>query len=840
MIDIEGVLLPALFERLDTAFPEFGWVRDSRGWRATNEQTCKSTTGASQRRVVCHRPVGFYAHGAGNTTWFQYLTGERSPRGEAFTDALKELCARAGVTYTARPITEEEREEIERRQKLGSVLEDIWQVVRNELQVEELNARKKYLVSRDLSAEPDGVDVGYCHRTEAVCKALYDRGYTPEELSLAGFTSRHKETGEWQANTLWNTRIVGKYLSKRGHIVGLWGRSTEPESKRKYVNTTGFDWNEHPVSKATGGSRERLVLVEGVFEPEIFKTTIPDIASIGGAGNKCTKEFWEDLYAQGTKTAVLLLDSDEPGLKGREAALAGYRRADRRPALYVAQLPEGIKDADECRRAHGTNEVQESIRNAKHVCRFVVESTLADCPEGTEWTDEARNDAARALIKEAAHWDVLERSQYFLPAIQHICPSFDSEGLAELVAEQERKQQEKQALVKLASLAQGLTRDVKEAGLASTVQNAIRELQSLVPSEHQTIEPIRSVAETLEPHKQWLNEYRGKGPMIGLPQVTLPEVDRSMMGLRGLIILPGPPNTGKSALGHQFGMDVVTNNDNACFVYVALEMRKEDHINRMWSRLAGMDYKTFRTGSSIASEPMAAFTNDELTRLHSAEVQLNVLGSRILILDKSNCPHPTAEGLKQIITDFKVSTGCERCFVLVDYLQRWPVPAALERELVTDLQKDDWRMEQMEKLCTSPDDPVVVISAQAKHEATGSFGKLARVKGSGSGSYSPDAALFIRPADDEEVYKQRMKYDIDPSTPPSKAEKLKEKLEEMGVYKELAKNGWQWCWLELVKGRDGMERFELPITFHFRQSSFTEGWAMPPVWVNAQREINAA
>jgi len=374
-------------------------------------------------------------------------------------------------------------------------------------------------------------------------------------------------------------------------------------------------------------------------------------------------------------------------LKGREAALAGYRRADRRPDLYVAQLPEGIKDADECRRAHGTNEVQESIRNAKHVCRFVVESTLADCPEGAEWTDEARNDAARALIKEAAHWDVLERSQYFLPAIQHICPSFDSEGLAELVAEQERKQQEKQALVKLASLAQGLTRDVKEAGLASTVQNAIRELQSLVPSAHQSVEPIRSVAEALEPHKQWLNEYRGKGPMIGLPQVTLPEVDRSMMGLRGLIILPGPPNTGKSALGHQFGMDVVTNNDNACFVYVALEMRKEDHINRMWSRLAGMDYKTFRTGSSIASEPMAAFPNDELTRLHSAEVQLNVLGSRILILDKSNCPHPTAEGLKQIITDFKVSTGCERCFVLVDYLQRWPVPAALERELVTDLQR---------------------------------------------------------------------------------------------------------------------------------------------------------
>lgn len=840
MIDIDGVLLPALFERLDTAFPEFGWVRDSRGWRATNEQVCKSVAGASQRRVVCHGPMGFLAHGGGNTTWFQYVSGERKPGGEAFQAALRDLCARAGIAYTARPITEEERIEIERKQTLGSVLEDIWQLVRNELTVEELNARKKYLVSRDLSPEPDGVDVGYCHRAEALCKALYDRGHTPEDVSLTGLAWQNQETGKWQANSLWDTRIVGKYLSKRGHIVGLWGRTANPDEKRKYVNTTGFNWFDYRISHPSGGSRERLVLVEGVFEPEIFKATIPDIASIGGAGNKCTKEFWEYLYTQGTRTAVLLLDADEPGVKGLDAALEGYAEAERRPALYVGQLPDGVKDPDECRRAHGTSEVQESIRNAKHVCRFVVESTLVDCTKGAEWTDETRNDAARALIKEAANWDVLERSQYFLPAIQQICPSFDSEGLAELVAEQERKRQEEQALVKLASLAQGLTKNAKETGLASTVQNTIRELQSLVPSEYQVVEPIRSVAEALEPHKQWLNEYRGKGPMIGLPQVTLPEVDRSMMGLRGLIILPGPPNTGKSALGHQFGMDVVMNNDNACFVYVALEMRKEDHINRMWSKLAGMDYKTFRTGSSIASEPMAAFTREELTQLHQAEVKLSELGSRILILDKSNCPNPTAEGLKQIITDFKVSTGCQRCFVLVDYLQRWPVPAVLERGLVTDLQKDDWRMEQMEKLCTSPDDPVVVISAQAKHEATGSFGKLARVKGSGSGSYSPDAALFIRPADDEEVYKQRMKYDIDPSAPPSKAEKLKEKLEEMGVYKELAKNGWQWCWLELVKGRDGMERFELPITFHFRQSSFTEGWAMPPVWVNAQREINAA
>jgi len=32
----EHEVLPALTERLDQAFPEFGWERDPRGWHATN------------------------------------------------------------------------------------------------------------------------------------------------------------------------------------------------------------------------------------------------------------------------------------------------------------------------------------------------------------------------------------------------------------------------------------------------------------------------------------------------------------------------------------------------------------------------------------------------------------------------------------------------------------------------------------------------------------------------------------------------------------------------------------------------------------------------------------
>ena len=35
----EREVLPALNERLDQAFPEFGWTRDPRGWHATNQSS---------------------------------------------------------------------------------------------------------------------------------------------------------------------------------------------------------------------------------------------------------------------------------------------------------------------------------------------------------------------------------------------------------------------------------------------------------------------------------------------------------------------------------------------------------------------------------------------------------------------------------------------------------------------------------------------------------------------------------------------------------------------------------------------------------------------------------
>lgn len=839
MIDLDGVLYPAIFERLDVAFPEFGWVRDSKGWRATNEQVCKSVIGASKRRVVSHRPMGFYAHGSGFKTWIDYVSNERSPRGEAFISAVQDLCGRAGIAYTARQLSEEEIQVIEEKKQRTSLLEDIWSVVRYELSIEDLNARKEYLKSRDLNPEPDALDVGYCGSPAALRAALHDRGYTDQDLSLVGLTFIPKSQEDYAINSTWTNRIIGKLVSQRKKLEGFWLRATG-EEKNKYVYSTGFNWTEHPISRPYGSSA-RAVLVEGVFEPEIFGQSIPDLASIGGTGSKCTPEFWGRLHHQGIKTAVLLLDNDEPGRKGLTAALAGYSECSIKPELYVATIGDDCgKDPDGLRRLHGTDEVIRVISEAAHHLRYRIDTVISSIKGDNDWTDETKAAAMAEMVKFSAQATAVEKAEFVYPGFQLIYPTLEIDGINELLDQEKKKQQEAQGLNDICNLARELPKVAREQGLQTAVTEAKRMLDGLSkPGGKPQLVPM-SVADRLTEHKAYLDQYRGKGPMIGLAQKTLPEVDDKTMGLRGLIILPGPPNTGKSALAHQFGYDIIKNNEDACYVYVALEMSATDHINRMWSRAAGMDYKTFRTGSVVAPEPDRAFELSEITRLNAAEVELNLYGSRILLLDKHNFSEPTTENLLGIIQDFKRSTGCSRCYLLIDYLQRWPVPPELDKVLGSDLQKDDWRMAQMEKLVTSPDDPVVVLSAQSKGEHGGSFGKLSAIKGSGTGSYTPDCALFIRPADEREIYKQRTKYELEPANkPPSRAEDYRERLDELGVYKTFSALGIAWSTLELVKGRDGMERFEIPITFHFRQSSFTPGWDMPGVWINGRND-NAA
>jgi hypothetical protein len=98
-------VLPALVERLDQAFPEFGWQRDPRGWHATNQDYTHTTLGVRADRVVCHgdAPRGFLIHGHGPVLWTSYANHGKPARGLEFIDVVHHLAERAGIDHTDRP-----------------------------------------------------------------------------------------------------------------------------------------------------------------------------------------------------------------------------------------------------------------------------------------------------------------------------------------------------------------------------------------------------------------------------------------------------------------------------------------------------------------------------------------------------------------------------------------------------------------------------------------------------------------------------------------------------------------------------------------------------------------
>src|SRR5438552_636766 len=92
-------VLPVLAQRLDNAFPEFGWRPDARGWVASNDDFTHARLGVRADRVVAHgdAPPGFLIHGADPVLWTAYLNNGTPPRGIDFVRTVKELAERAGV-----------------------------------------------------------------------------------------------------------------------------------------------------------------------------------------------------------------------------------------------------------------------------------------------------------------------------------------------------------------------------------------------------------------------------------------------------------------------------------------------------------------------------------------------------------------------------------------------------------------------------------------------------------------------------------------------------------------------------------------------------------------------
>ncbi len=324
------VVLPALAERLDSAFPEFGWKRDARGWVATNEEMTHRALGVRAERVVAHGPAprGFLVHGGEAVLWTAYLNSGFVPRGEAFASIVRQIAERAGV----------ETSPIERprpRDRRAELLDSFATLCRTELRGNAGAQARAYLEERGLPADAiDQAGLGVVPRELFTKNALEAAGYSELEVAQSGVL----------ADGRWPGRLCGAWRDERGTLRTLWARSlSHSDSSSRYLYLTGASRSGLPpyglsdVLRLPQRSGASSCWSRGSSTFTTFKPRdSANVAAVGGA--RLNPDLIPRLGRLGFETIVLAFDNDAPGREGTSRAV-GHASRPRRRQSYVCSSP---------------------------------------------------------------------------------------------------------------------------------------------------------------------------------------------------------------------------------------------------------------------------------------------------------------------------------------------------------------------------------------------------------------------------------------------------------------------------------------------------------------------
>lgn len=392
-------VLPALFDHLDQAFPEFGWKRTNRGWTATNREHTKSLCGARPGRVVCNQPFGFLIHGGTATSWPAYVNGGTTPTGIDFVEAVRKLADLAGVDASIldKPLSPEAQEACEKRQKDASLLETFLAHAKEMLLNETAGAKvRTYLTDkRGFKAEDlEDLPLGLCPDFVAVKAHLEAAGFSQEEIKISGLL----------VDGRWPGRLLIPWSDPWGRIATIVARdltgTAEEGAKYLYLKgrtkPTAFGLD---VALRTKQGRQDLILFEGFLDVIALQTRgFSNAAALGGTGSLLTKDRWQALADLRVRQITLAMDNDQAGKDGLLKALDNLRNVPDSPVVYVvdpAALGE-CKDPDELIQTKGLEAWQKVLegRLAGPVYRgkVLLEGITPASP------DQARREAVEKVL----------------------------------------------------------------------------------------------------------------------------------------------------------------------------------------------------------------------------------------------------------------------------------------------------------------------------------------------------------------------------------------------------------------------------------------------------------
>ena len=782
-------VLPALFARLDEAFPEFHWRRTGAGWTADNRHNFARAGGRPHEQVECFDAEGFSVGGRPLMSWLAYVNGGQLPHGGEFVAAVKHLAELVGIDAgdIDRPaaVSTPSNGHLEDSRR-AAVLEAFLRVTRESLYADEA-ARDAAVYLEHLT----GLDreslrrlpLGFHSPQVDVVARLQAAGFNEEEIRAAGLISRHT-AGDC---------IVGPARAANGSIMTFFAHpiATSVEGRHRYLNLAGgprpvvFHLDE-ALAHAAGG-REELIVVQGLIESlSIGARGLRNVGAVAGPAELMTAERWQGLARHEIRRVTLAFDVHGDDFDALDGALEGYVNANTTPDAWV--LPSSLlgeySSWHELVCHGGIERFRALVSRRIHLLRYQAECLLQKHRPADRWDDRAQ----RALLIEALEFDAVACTQRAAELDEHFWPVLIDEVplLARLLVL--RRHRTVHAVQKSVDLS-----DYESAAVRVAERTPIR-TEGSVPPPSRPMTSLRVLADEVDEHAASLSRDHGR-PLVGLAQHTLGGLERSIQGLRGLTVLAGGPEVDKLSLALQLGVDVVSQNSDAVLVVVSCDKTRHELMTRIKCRLSGLDWKTIVLGSGAGTH---GYASHHRQAIEQAEQQMRAIGQRIVILDRLCRGTPGLEEVRGTVDELKTRSGATRALLIVDDLDTWSLP--VEPQPGDEVELDRRRIEQLRELRDQDHGHIVLALCDADAE-TGVASRRAR--------YAADVTLLLQrlsPAEVRQVF-QRQLY-------PSVVEaRWLARLHEQGI--EIDK-------ISVVKGDEERHQQEIELAYHHRQFSFSE------------------
>ncbi|MBL4846128.1 MAG: toprim domain-containing protein [Planctomycetes bacterium] len=382
---LEEEVLPRLFERLDTAFPEFGWEPNSEGWVATCRETTKRVLDARPERVICNRPFGFYAHGGESRTWLAHVSGGHPPRGDSFVAAVRRLCELAGVPFPDLRVSPKELRAFQQAEARREALEAVTKITQQAYGNPVGSAARAYVAKRGLDEQAaKALGLGFYSSPAEVRRAL-----APELHAAA------KDAGLLRDQL--SGHVSFPWLDDWGRPLTLyfrWPAKQPPDGRSKTLALPGVGTKRSPLyfDRARAAGERDLVLVEGVLDGAVLQA-LGDARVVACVGAQLSKAQVATLTRHQVSSVTICLDPDGAGEKGTLSCLRALSAAG--IAAYVAPtLPDRL-DPDEFVLREGIEGWRRHVAKAIGSARYRAERALAKIAPGS--SDPEKDRAVREV-----------------------------------------------------------------------------------------------------------------------------------------------------------------------------------------------------------------------------------------------------------------------------------------------------------------------------------------------------------------------------------------------------------------------------------------------------------